>query len=181
MSSLELDITEPGRPEVQEVSPGVYAYLQPDGTWWINNTGFLTGPQGVISIDSCSTRRRTQAYLDAISSVTTAPVRGATTIVPGHGPVFESSEPIDDTLEYLRFIERTAAGGSAAGLSPLEAARRADLGRFAHWPDAERIAGNLHRAYAELAGAQRGAPIDIVAALTDMVAYNGGVPLTCLA
>ena len=75
MSSLSSDIDTPGRPEVTEVSDGVYAYIQPDGTWWINNTGFLTGPQGVISIDACATRRRTQAYLDAIASVTRAPVR----------------------------------------------------------------------------------------------------------
>ena len=32
MSSLDLDITEPGCPSVQEVSPGVYAYIQPDGS-----------------------------------------------------------------------------------------------------------------------------------------------------
>ena len=63
------------RPEVQEVSAGVYAYVQPDGTWWINNTGFLTGPQGVISIDACSTERRTRAYQAAIAAVTPAPVR----------------------------------------------------------------------------------------------------------
>jgi cyclase len=53
MSSAYGDITVPGRPELSEVSAGIYAYVQPDGTWWINNTGFLTGPQGVISIDSC--------------------------------------------------------------------------------------------------------------------------------
>ena len=75
MSSLVGDITVPGRPEVQEVSAGVYAYVQPDGTWWINNTGFLTGPQGVISIDACSTERRTRAYQAAIAAVTPAPVR----------------------------------------------------------------------------------------------------------
>ena len=75
MSSLDRDIVTPGRPQTCEVSPGVYAYIQPDGTWWINNTGFLTGPQGVISIDSCATRRRMQAYLDAIAGVTRAPVR----------------------------------------------------------------------------------------------------------
>jgi cyclase len=45
MSSLPSDITVPGRREVHEVSAGVYAYIQPDGTWWIN-TGFLAGPQG---------------------------------------------------------------------------------------------------------------------------------------
>ncbi|HUZ56425.1 MAG TPA: hypothetical protein VMU94_28365 [Streptosporangiaceae bacterium] len=75
MSSRHSDIDSPGRPESCEVSAGVFAYLQPDGTWWINNTGFLTGPQGVISIDSCSTQRRTQAYLDAIGTITGAPVR----------------------------------------------------------------------------------------------------------
>ena len=46
---------------------------------------------------------------------------------------------------------------------------------------AERIVGNLHRAYAELEGAQHGAPMNVIAALADMVTYNGGRPLTCLA
>ena len=81
MSSLPSDITVPGRPEVHEVSAGIYAYVQPDGTWWINNTGFLTGPQGVISIDACATYRRTRAYQAAIAVITPAPVR---TVVNTH-------------------------------------------------------------------------------------------------
>src|SRR5215470_17073310 len=75
MSSLLTDITTPGPPELVEVAAGVFAYVQPDGTWWINNTGFLVGPQGVISIDACATWRRTNAYRAAIASVTPAPVR----------------------------------------------------------------------------------------------------------
>jgi glyoxylase-like metal-dependent hydrolase (beta-lactamase superfamily II) len=75
MSSRTSDIKVPGPPETQEVADGVWAYIQPDGTWWINNTGFLTGPQGVISIDACSTERRTRAYQAAIAAVTPAPVR----------------------------------------------------------------------------------------------------------
>ena len=67
-----------------------------------------------------------------------------------------------------------------AGLSPLEAARETDLGQFAALLDPERIVGNLHRAYAELDGAAPGAPIDLLAAIGDMVTYNGG-PLRCLA
>jgi cyclase len=106
---------------------------------------------------------------------------GARTIVPGHGPVFEGAGPIDATLDYLRFVTDVAAHGRQAGLSPLDAARETGLGRFAAWPDAERIVGNLHRAYAELDGAPNGAPVDIIAALGDMVTYNGGVPLSCLA
>jgi cyclase len=55
------EITSPGRPRTVEVADGVYGYVQPDGTWWINNTGFVVGPQGVFSIDACSTERRTRA------------------------------------------------------------------------------------------------------------------------
>jgi cyclase len=314
MSSLNSDITTPGVPTLTEVSPGIYAYEQPDGTWWINNTGFLLGPQGVISIDTCSTRRRTEAYVRAIGTVTSAAIRAvvnthhhgdhtfgnclfpgaaiiahertrdeamafgapadlpfwdgpdwgeltldppfityadeitlhsgdlrahvrhvgtaahttndsivwipersvlfcgdlifnggtpfllmgsvagaisvlenvikplnAQVIVPGHGPVFGGSAAIDATLDYLRFVTEVAAACHRDGLSPLAAATQTDLHRFAGWADPERIVGNLHRAYAELEGAPPGAPIDIVTALSQMVAYNGGAPLTCRA
>ena len=308
------EVTSPGRPRTVEVADGVYAYVQPDGTWWINNTGFVVGPQGVFGIDACSTERRTRAYLAAIRKVTPAPVRtllnthhhgdhtfgnalfptativaheraraeaiafgparelpfwenpdwgqlpleppfltftdeialhagdtritvrhvgtaahttndvlawfpaqsvlfcgdlvfnggtpfllmgsvagcvealekavlplGARTVVPGHGPVFEGTAPIEATLDYLRFVLDLAARGRTAGVPPLQAARDTDLGRFADWPDAERLVGNLHRAYAELGGTPRGGAIDVVGALADMVAYNGGRRLTCLA
>jgi cyclase len=302
------------QPHLAEVSDGIYAYVQPDGTWWINNTGFVVGPQGVIAIDSCATERRTRAFVAAIASVTTAPVRtllnthhhgdhtwgnalfgGATivahesareqmlasgppqpfpfwdnpdwgslpldppfltftdavtvhagdlrgevryvgapahttndslvwfperstlfcgdlvfnggtpfvlmgsvtgtidvlenvvapldaaTTVPGHGPVFHGSEPLRANVAYLRFVLDVAQRGRAAGRTPLEAARDTDLGPYAGWPDAERIVGNLHRAYAELDGTPPGGPIDVIAALRDMVAYHGGRPLPCLA
>lgn len=93
----------------------------------------------------------------------------------------EPGAPLADTVGYLRFVLDLAARASEAGVSPLDAARDTDLGRFADWPDAERIVGNLHRACAELAGTPRGGPVDVVAALADMVTYNGGAPLTCLA
>ena len=297
--------------EIEQVAEGIYAYLQPDGSWYLNNTGFLVGPAGVISVDATSTERRTRAYLDAIRTITGQPVRtlvnthhhgdhthgnylmagativghercreailatpmppppgiwadvdwghlelappfltyteqitlwsgdlrcdvryvgtpahttndsivhipelsvaftgdllfnggtpfalmgsvggwidvlenvlrplGARTFVPGHGPVC-GPEVIDDVLAYLRFVQETARAGMAAGLSPLEAARTADLGEFKDLLDAERLVGNLHRAYLELAGAERGTPVDLARALGDMVAYNGGHPLTC--
>jgi cyclase len=81
MSSLGLDITEPGQPELHEVADRVFAYIQPDGSWYINNTGFVVGERSVISIDACSTERRTRAYLDRIATVTTTPV---TTLVNTH-------------------------------------------------------------------------------------------------
>jgi cyclase len=297
--------------EIQQVSEGIYAYLQPDGSWWLNNTGFLASRDGVISVDATSTERRTRAYLDAIATVTDRPVRtlvnthhhgdhthgnylfggativghercreaifgtpmppsagvwtdvdwgplelappfltytdgvtlwsgdlrcevryvgtpahttndsivhipersvvfagdllfnggtpfalmgsvsgwievletvlrplGARTLVPGHGPVCGPGV-IDDVLAYLRFVQRTAREAKAEGLSPLQAARAVDLGEFKDLLDAERIVGNLHRAYLELDGGERGAPLDLAGALGDMVAYNGGRPLTC--
>ena len=73
---------------------------------------------------------------------------------------------------YLRFVQDARPRGKAAGLSPLEAARQADLG-FKDMHDAERIVGNLHRAYLELDGGSA-APRSTSRALGDMVAYNGG-------
>jgi cyclase len=301
-------------PELREVCEDVYAYLQPDGSWHLNNTGFLVShgaEAGVISVDATSTERRTRAYLDAIATVTEKPVRtlvnthhhgdhthgnylmsgativghercreailaspippppgiwsevdwghlelappfltytdgvtlwsgdlrcevryvgtpahttndsivhipdrdvlfagdllfnggtpfalmgsvsgwievletvlrplGARTLVPGHGPVC-GPEVIDDVLAYLRFVQDLAREARAAGLTPLEAARQADLGGFKDLLDAERVVGNLHRAYLELDQAERGAEVDLVRAFGDMIAYNGGQPLTC--
>ncbi len=302
-----------GEPRVEEVSEGVFAYVQPDGSWFVNNTGFVVGSRGVTSVDSCSTERRTRAYLHAIGRVTDQAVRtlvnthhhgdhthgnflfpaativahercrqeviagglpdyhgiwddvdwgelalappfltfrdsvtvwvddlacevrhvglaahttndalvwlpersvlfsgdllfnggtpfvlmgsvqgavdvltdvvaplGATTIVPGHGPV-GGPEMIGEVLDYLRFVQATAEAGLAAGVGPLEAAMDTDLGPWADLTDRERIVGNLHRAYAELTGTPMGGAIDVGAALTDMVTYNGGRPLTCRA
>jgi cyclase len=103
---------------------------------------------------------------------------GAETIVPGHGPV-AGPQVIDEVLSYLRFVQDTARAAKAAGRTPLEAARETDLGEFADLRDKERLAGNLHRAYAELDGAEPGAQIDVLAAIQDMIAFNGGKPLSC--
>ena len=65
----------PAPARVQEVSDGVFAYIQPDGTWFINNTGFLVSAAGVTSVDACSTERRTRDYLAAIAATAAQPVR----------------------------------------------------------------------------------------------------------
>jgi cyclase len=103
---------------------------------------------------------------------------GAQTIIPGHGPVC-GPQVIDETLGYLHFVQEVATQARVAGLTPLAAACETDLGEYADLLDAERIVGNLYRAYAELAGAERGAAVNARAALEDMVTYNGGRPLTC--
>ncbi len=117
------------------------------------------------------------SVLGAIDVLTTvvAPIPAAV-IVPGHGPLCDHSL-IGTVTGYLDFVLTTARRGIDAGLSPLELARETDLGGYTDWLDSERIVGNLHRAYADL-----GAPghrVDLHAALRDMVAYNGGKPLSC--
>src|SRR4051795_7528026 len=64
-----------GTPSVEEVGDGLFAYVQPDGSWMVNNTGFLVGPDGVTSIDTCGTELRTRPYLESLARVTSAPVR----------------------------------------------------------------------------------------------------------
>src|SRR5215468_8704586 len=74
MSVSPHDHPELGPAELVEVADRVYAYIQPDGSWYINNTGFVVGSRAVVSVDACSTERRTRAYLERIATVSAAPV-----------------------------------------------------------------------------------------------------------
>ncbi len=101
-------------------------------------------------------------------------------IVPGHGPVC-GVEALDGIEAYFRFVADLAAEGAAEGVTPLELARRTDLGPFAGLTDPERLVANLHRAFAEQAGTPPGEAIDYLTAFSDMLELNGGGPLRCLA
>lgn len=103
---------------------------------------------------------------------------GVETVVPGHGPV-GGPELFDATERYLRWVLELARQGRAAGVDSSEVARAAELGEFAELVDAERLVGNLDRAYADLATpTDLGGPIDIASSFHRMVAFHGG-PLTC--
>ena len=95
------------------------------------------------------------------------------------GSVRGAIDVLTTVVGYLEFVLAAARQGIAAGLSPLELARDTDLGEYAGWLDRERIVGNLHRAYSDLDPAHP--RVNLAAALRDMVAYNGGVPLSCYA
>ena len=104
----------------------------------------------------------------------------AEVLVPGHGEVGDAGL-IEPQLNYLRFVQERAREGYAAGLPPLEVARRTALGEFAHWTDAERLPANLHRAYSEFRGESAGTVLDLPAIVADMIAFNDGRPLHSLA
>jgi cyclase len=64
--------------ELVPVADGVFAWIQHDGSWWINNAGALVGDDGVVLIDTCATRRRTERFLAAVGRVSgDAPIRVA--------------------------------------------------------------------------------------------------------
>ena len=87
----------------------------------------------------------------------------------------------DQLTKYFEFVQGLASEAHAAGVAPLDAALQADLGEFSEWHDRERLVGNLHRAYPEIDGAEPGATIDVLTAILEMITYNGGEPLRCLA
>src|SRR5947207_2212610 len=62
-------------PAIEAVGDGIYAYVQLDGSWGLNNCGFIVGRDAVTVIDTCFTERRTRALIDAIATVTPLPLR----------------------------------------------------------------------------------------------------------
>jgi cyclase len=74
MSSSNHDHADIGAARLIEVADRTYAYVQPDGSWWINNTGFVVGDSSIVCIDACSTERRTRAFRDSMATVSSAPI-----------------------------------------------------------------------------------------------------------
>jgi cyclase len=74
MSSSRHEHPELGPPSLIEVADRVFAYVQPDGSWWINNAGFVAGETSTICIDACSTERRTRTFREQIRTVSPAPI-----------------------------------------------------------------------------------------------------------
>ncbi len=61
-------------PTIEEVSDGIYAYIQLDGSWGLNNAGFIRGKDALILIDTCFTEARARAYLEAVRGVSSLPM-----------------------------------------------------------------------------------------------------------
>jgi cyclase len=305
--------TEVPAPTIEEVSAGIYAYVQLDGSWFLNNAGCIVGSRTATVIDATGTEARGRAWRAAVTSITRNPVTalvnthhhadhtngnflfapntpiighelcreevvrggqfpsssplfpgtnfgecppappvitfrdrldlwvdglrveleyagpahttndviawiperkllfsgdilfnggtpftlfgsiagslealdrlealGATTIVPGHGAVC-GPEVIGTVRGYLQLIQSAAREGHARGVPATEVAHAIDLGPYAELTDPERVVPNVHRAYLELEGKPRGAPLPLMDMFQAMITYNGGQPLRCLA
>lgn len=296
-------------PEMQQVDPGIYAYIQLDGSWGLNNAGLIAGSRYAVIIDTLFTEARNRAFRESVDRTISVPITtvvnthhhgdhtwgnslypeativghercrqetiatdlsiqpffptadfghihvvpafatftdrldiyvddlklelhyvgpahtsndvvvwvperqlmftgdiafnggtpffiqgslaghitacervkqfGAERIVPGHGAVCEPGA-LDRMLGYLRFVQQLAEDSFSAGIPPLEAARRADLGEFAKLAESERLIANLHRAYSELRGEPLGAALPLKDVFAEMIEFNGG-PVRCLA
>lgn len=66
----------PTAARLERLVEGVYAWIQPDGSWWVNNAGAIHGGDMVVIVDTCATAERTRRFLDAVALATDdAPVR----------------------------------------------------------------------------------------------------------
>jgi len=165
----------PRRVQLIHVGP---AHTTNDIVVWVPGDRLLFA--GDVVMSGCTPFNLMGSVRGALGALTRLRSLSPATVVCGHGDV-RGPEVLDAVAAYLRLIEDLAVGGRAAGQSPLETARQADLSEFGHLVDPERIVGNLHRAYAELAGGELGEPLDVVSVFSEMTAYNGGRLPVCLA
>ncbi|MFE3600866.1 MBL fold metallo-hydrolase [Streptomyces sp. NPDC059142] len=164
-----------GDTEVRVIHPGV-AHTLGDSIVHLPDHGVVfTGDlvfQGGTPFVPMGSLRGSLRALDVLRSL------DASVVVPGHGPLTDPTA-YDATERYLRYVTELAGTSHAQGLTPLEAARRADLGEFAELRESERLVANLHRAYTELAGEPEGSPLDLFTVVADMTTMNDGVPMAC--
>lgn len=164
--------------KVELVAMGPAAHTNNDIVAWIESRGVLFS--GDLIVHGGTPFVLMGSVSGALDALDRLRAFGAERIVPGHGAVC-GPDVIDEQVSYLRLVQDMATVAADQGWSPLEAARRCDLGRFAAWTDTERLVGNLHRAFSELKGHAPGAPLPYPTIFQEMIAFNGGEPLRCCA
>ena len=92
--------------------------------------------------------------------------------VPGHGGL-AGEEHLVEAIEYFEFVWEEAKERHERGMGWYEAAMDIDLGEYAKWSEAERIVGNVARAYAEIEGRELEFA-ELVEVARKMLEYGGG-------
>jgi cyclase len=74
--SLDAMTWDDGTPYVDELAPGMFAYVQPDGGWMVNNCGVVVDGAGTaVLVDTTSTEKRNRAVLAEVAKVSTGAPR----------------------------------------------------------------------------------------------------------
>jgi cyclase len=73
------------------------------------------------------------------------------TIVPGHGPLATIAD-VREARAYFEYLYGQARAAHGDGLTPLQAARRIAIDRWAQWGERERLVVNIANIYGELDG-----------------------------
>ncbi|WP_216906052.1 MBL fold metallo-hydrolase [Nocardia noduli] len=160
-----------GHIRVELIHPGP-AHTTGDLLVWLPEQRVLFG--GDIVMAGVAPYTLMGSVAGTIRALEAAAALGPVTIVPGHGPV-SGPDVIEENIRYLRWVQRSAADGAAAGLSALEIARASATTEFGSLGEAERLVSNLHRALLELeSDPTLGQPIDVLGSFADMIAFHGG-------
>ncbi|WP_405635044.1 MBL fold metallo-hydrolase [Streptomyces sp. NBC_00056] len=109
---------------LHEVADGVYAFVQPQGGWCLNNAGLVAGGGQAVLIDTAATESRTRRLREEVERV-----------VPG-GPDYVVNTHFhgDHTFGNGQFTPRAAVVAHAGTRSDT---REAGLGLRHLWPDVE--------------------------------------------
>jgi glyoxylase-like metal-dependent hydrolase (beta-lactamase superfamily II) len=91
----------------------------------------------------------------------------ADVIVPGHGPITDRRGVLA-VRAYLEFVAREARLRFEGGLDAWTAARDIELGEFADWSDAERLAVNVESVYRELGAPPSASLVDLFVRMAEL-------------
>jgi glyoxylase-like metal-dependent hydrolase (beta-lactamase superfamily II) len=110
-------------PELVEVTSGVFGYIQPDGSWMINNTGVVTGRDGAyLLVDTTSTEARNRALLEAVEKISPDAPRALVNthhhgdhtfgnwLVPAQTPIIGHADCREDVLAAGLIASQVLAG-----------------------------------------------------------------------
>jgi glyoxylase-like metal-dependent hydrolase (beta-lactamase superfamily II) len=92
-----------------------------------------------------------------------------TVVVPGHGPL-ATPDALVDLKGYFELLTTQARTRFDAGMTALDAARDIDLGPYAGWSEAERVAANVHALYRDFGDES---PSDALTLMGEMAALAG--------
>jgi cyclase len=115
-------VAAPGR--LRQVADGVYAFVQPEGGWCLNNAGLVAGGGQAVLIDTAATESRTRRLREEVERV-----------VPG-GPDYVVNTHFhgDHTFGNGQFAPRAAVVAHEGTRSDTQ---EAGLGLRHLWPDVE--------------------------------------------